>query len=280
MQPFPDRNYARLLFYIVSQQRKLRVRGRRRPSTNINNMLLWSLLFKPLDHPNKSLIAVFVVWKSLLLLIAASSPGPGYDTSTTLAQPYDGTAEEIQLVSLLRFLSTKLTRWDAIYFTRIASRGYLYEQEWAFGWGFTGLIRFFASGTIFFIRNHVLYAKPLRFQKERLSRLWVLREFYCNWACSRGSRPFRACTLQFDPSNIPQQTKHKDRLYYCLSTYFLTCWPLFVSPLRREYICSTKLLGLPTVCEKLWRQWARHRSSRHATSCSWYYSWICYHCPQ
>ena len=124
------------------------------------NMQSWSLLHKPLDHPNRSLVTVFVVWKFLLLLIAASSPGPGYDTSTTLAQPYDGTAEEGVLISLLRFFTTKLTRWDAIYFTKIASRDYLYEQEWAFGWGFTRLIRIFASGTIFSIRNHVFPAKP------------------------------------------------------------------------------------------------------------------------
>jgi phosphatidylinositol glycan class V len=58
-------------------------------------------------------------------------------------------ANENHVVSLLRFLSTKLTRWDAIYFTKIASRDYLYEQDWAFGWGFTRLIKFFASGTIF-----------------------------------------------------------------------------------------------------------------------------------
>src|SRR5580700_7494161 len=109
-------------------------------------MLLWSLFFQPLDNPQKALIAIFVVWKSLLLLIAACSPGPGYDTSTTLAQPYDGVADVNYVFVLLRFFSTKLTRWDAIYFTRIASRDYLYEQEWAFGWGFTRLIKFFASG--------------------------------------------------------------------------------------------------------------------------------------
>jgi phosphatidylinositol glycan class V len=112
-------------------------------------MQSWPLFVKPLDNPQKTLIVIFVVWKSLLLLIASCSPGPGYDTSTTLAQPYDGAAHQNYAVSLLRLFSTKLTRWDAIYFTKIASRDYLYEQDWAFGWGFTRLIKFFASGTIF-----------------------------------------------------------------------------------------------------------------------------------
>jgi GPI mannosyltransferase 2 len=101
---------------------------------------------KPLHHPRKALLAVFIAWKSLILLIAACSPGVGYDTSTTLAQPYDLTAAHSHAFKLLRNLAIKLTRWDAIYFTKIATRGYLYEQEWAFGWGFTRLIHFFAEG--------------------------------------------------------------------------------------------------------------------------------------
>lgn len=102
------------------------------------------LLLRPLDSPCQTLLAIFIAWKSLLLLIAACSPGPGYDTSTTLAQIYDNTGSEIHAVSLLRFISSKLTRWDAIYFVKIASRGYLFEQEWAFGW--PRLINLFSSG--------------------------------------------------------------------------------------------------------------------------------------
>ncbi|KAH2388181.1 hypothetical protein KXW97_007157 [Aspergillus fumigatus] len=37
-----------------------------------------------LNRPYQSLLAVFVFWKALLLLLAVFSPGPGYDTSTTL----------------------------------------------------------------------------------------------------------------------------------------------------------------------------------------------------
>lgn len=105
-----------------------------------------SLVLRPLDHPKKSLVAVSLLWKALILLIALFSPGPGYDTSTTLIQSPPPSNDATNLQWLLHRAATKLTRWDAIYFTTIARRGYVYEQEWAFGWGFTRLIRFFAGG--------------------------------------------------------------------------------------------------------------------------------------
>jgi phosphatidylinositol glycan class V len=110
-------------------------------------MLSWLFVLKPLDYPIKSLITLFVAWKSVLLLIAACSPGAGYDTSTTLALPYEITSdtEFPHLLYFLKLFTEKLTRWDAIYFTTTAGRGYLYEQEWAFGW-FSWLINFFSDG--------------------------------------------------------------------------------------------------------------------------------------
>ena len=79
-------------------------------------------------RPIATLIAIFCSWKFLLLLIALTAPGRGYDTSTTLLGSTDHAIIE------------KLVRWDAIYFKRIAHRGYVFEQEWAFGWGFTRLM--------------------------------------------------------------------------------------------------------------------------------------------
>jgi phosphatidylinositol glycan class V len=99
-----------------------------------------------LDSPVKSLVGLFVAWKSLLLLVACCSPGPGYDTSTGLYQPHADGVEDSGIIALLSFVSDKLTRWDAIYFSKIANRGYLFEQEWAFGWGFTRLISLFSEG--------------------------------------------------------------------------------------------------------------------------------------
>jgi phosphatidylinositol glycan class V len=92
-------------------------------------------------RPIRSLILTFAAWKTLLLLIALCSPGPGYDTSTTLALEGD-----TSLPGPLTHVIDKLTRWDAIYYVKAATRGYRYEQEWAFGWGFTRLIALCTAG--------------------------------------------------------------------------------------------------------------------------------------
>lgn len=99
---------------------------------------------RPQDHPIRSLVTLFVGWKVLLLLVAACSPGLGYDTSASLF--YGGPDQDNQLPLVLRYIVGKLTRWDAIYFVKASHRGYLFEQEWAFGWGFTRLIALCAGG--------------------------------------------------------------------------------------------------------------------------------------
>ncbi|CRG84749.1 phosphatidylinositol glycan, class V [Talaromyces islandicus] len=90
-------------------------------------------------HPIRSLAVLFVVWKALLFLVVAYCPGPGYDTSTTLLTETDESAR------ILKFV-----RWDAIYFVRTAERGYLFEQEWAFSYGYLlrGLISIFNGGNV------------------------------------------------------------------------------------------------------------------------------------
>jgi hypothetical protein len=84
------------------------------------------------SNPIIKLFGLFILWKSFLLLVTILSPGLGYDTSTTLL----GSAEQ---------LATKLVRWDAIYYTKVAQRDYLFEQEWAFGWGYTRAIKLLAK---------------------------------------------------------------------------------------------------------------------------------------
>lgn len=99
------------------------------------------------QKPIQSLLCAFVAWKALLLLVAICSPGPGYDTSTSLlfsSFQTHNVHEPLPLV--LKYMSNKLTRWDAIYYVKVASRGYLWEQEWAFGWGFTRLIALCTAG--------------------------------------------------------------------------------------------------------------------------------------
>ncbi|PVH89899.1 glycosyltransferase family 76 protein [Cadophora sp. DSE1049] len=98
-------------------------------------MQFWT---RPQGNPIRSLVTLFVGWKTLLLLLSICSPGLGYDTSTSLfyTEPDHGD----QLPFVLRYIVGKLTRWDGIYFVKTSRRGYLFEQEWAFGWGFTRVI--------------------------------------------------------------------------------------------------------------------------------------------
>ena len=97
-------------------------------------MQLWT---RPLDRPIQNLVILSLAWKLFMLLVAASSPGLGYDTSTSLLSP--SANPDRQLPNLLQHILGKLVRWDAIYYVKTAGRGYVFEQEWAFGWGFTRL---------------------------------------------------------------------------------------------------------------------------------------------
>ncbi|KKZ66117.1 hypothetical protein EMCG_01153 [[Emmonsia] crescens] len=108
----------------------------------------WQWIYSTLlSHPLSGLSVLFVLWKLLLLLAIVASPGPGYDTSTTLLP---STASQNAINPLLGVRAVvgsgwwasllKFVRWDAIYFVSIAQRGYLFEQEWAFGYGYTKLL--------------------------------------------------------------------------------------------------------------------------------------------
>ena len=85
-------------------------------------------------NPILSLTTTFAAWKSLLLAIAlGASVGPDYDTSTSLF---------FDIVNIKpTSLATRLTRWDALYFMHDATKGKIYEQEWAFGIGMPAAVR-------------------------------------------------------------------------------------------------------------------------------------------
>lgn len=108
-----------------------------------------------LQHsPIASLLTLFTAWKVLLLTLAILSPGPGYDTSTQLL--FRGFGVDSTLPSTTTTsgrLAQKLTRWDGIYFASSAERGYQFEQEWAFGWGFTRAISYLAKRESSFFFN-------------------------------------------------------------------------------------------------------------------------------
>jgi hypothetical protein len=81
-------------------------------------------------RPVRTVFTAFLAWKTLLLLIAAGSlVGGAYDTSASLA--LDGSGNSSRTPTII----ARLTSWDAVYFTKVAHRGYLFEQEWAFGSG-------------------------------------------------------------------------------------------------------------------------------------------------
>jgi phosphatidylinositol glycan class V len=96
----------------------------------------------------RTLTCLFVLWKLLLLCIAYASPGPGYDTSTTLlfARAQPALSENTLLEDFAKRLVSKLVRWDALYFVSVAQRGYVYEQEWAWGWGYTNFLGLVSKG--------------------------------------------------------------------------------------------------------------------------------------
>lgn len=100
-----------------------------------------SYWLSPLDRPRLTLAIYWACWKTLLLLVALSSPGNGYDTSTAvLFAQYDERSAQSKHLDLMRHALHKLVRWDAIYFTQMAHRGTRFEQEWAFGWGLVRLL--------------------------------------------------------------------------------------------------------------------------------------------
>jgi hypothetical protein len=125
-------------------------------TTNINNESLsrmgswFDAVRQPHHAPLSSLIVLFVGWKLLLLTIAFSSPGFGYDTSTRILLQSRGLPlSDTHATSVSERFALKLVRWDAIYYTTTAARGYTFEQEWAFGWGLTRLLAFLAESKFF-----------------------------------------------------------------------------------------------------------------------------------
>ena len=100
-------------------------------------------------NPKRYLGLYWVAWKSIFFVLALASPGIGYDTSTDVLLAAKSTHQSPHReFDQFRHGLQKFVRWDAIYFTKIAQRGPLFEQEWAFGWGFTRMLHLGARGRI------------------------------------------------------------------------------------------------------------------------------------
>ena len=94
-------------------------------------------IFADLSTPQASLFRAFAAWKSLLLAIAVGSGvGQPYDTSTTLHNTRDLPPNSEAPWDI----GSKLTRWDALYFVQTACKGYVHEQDRAFGPGSSWLM--------------------------------------------------------------------------------------------------------------------------------------------
>ncbi|KAM5504446.1 ER membrane glycoprotein subunit of the GPI transamidase complex-like protein [Microsporum canis] len=87
----------------------------------------------------------------ILLLVVLASPGLGYDTSTALLLSPEGEHVRHSAGSVAWMISRvgyRLARWDSIYFLKLAQRGYVFEQEWAFGYGYTRFLSFLLPGSL------------------------------------------------------------------------------------------------------------------------------------
>jgi len=77
----------------------------------------------PIQRPILLLTFVFIAWKTTLFVVILSSPGPGYDTSTSLLDISSSVpTNQPRLrptLSILHPPILKFVRWDAIYFTHI-----------------------------------------------------------------------------------------------------------------------------------------------------------------
>ncbi|KAL2147451.1 hypothetical protein VTI28DRAFT_9351 [Corynascus sepedonium] len=104
-------------------------------------------------NPYRTLIASFVAWKLFLFTVVLGSilAGNAYDTSADLLLQGGGSRDDrhvegLPLTGLGTQVITRLSSWDAIYFTSTARRGYRFEQEWAFGAGLPFAVRSLLRG--------------------------------------------------------------------------------------------------------------------------------------
>ena len=105
---------------------------------------------------SRHLVAItfsFIVWKAILGLVACNSPGIGYDTSSSLFEHFEDLPDLIETPLTLQNSITKFIRWDAVYFTQIAARNYVFEQEWAFSFAFSRIMSIISRGKFTFPRS-------------------------------------------------------------------------------------------------------------------------------
>lgn len=119
------------------------------PSTRIGRPAMKKLKDDGASKPYLTwLLAFFVAWKLLLLGVACTSPGSGYDTSTRILFDQHNVHARSWISRGVEHLTLRLTRWDGLYFSTSSARGHLYEQEWAFSWFMSRLTAVLANGAL------------------------------------------------------------------------------------------------------------------------------------
>ncbi|KAF8477189.1 GPI mannosyltransferase 2 [Kalaharituber pfeilii] len=183
-----------------------------------------SMLLNPENHPYRSLISIFILVRIIYFTIALLTPSPAYDSSTNLILPQRDENGSV-LWTLLAKLSERLTRWDAIYFVKIAERGYVNEQEWAFGWGFTRLMGVVGRGIIKISPAHIPSPYPFIFSGLLIANgshlgsalvLYKLTEFVFPFA--RAPFPFVASLLHIiSPAGLFLAAPYSESLFSLLT---------------------------------------------------------------
>ncbi|KAH6842960.1 GPI mannosyltransferase 2 [Chaetomium sp. MPI-CAGE-AT-0009] len=100
-------------------------------------------------HPYRTLLTSFAAWKLFLFVIVLGSSlvGDAYDTSAGLLLQGRANGDATgRPAGLGATLIARLSSWDAIYYVSAARRGYLFEQEWAFGAGLPFVVRMLLRG--------------------------------------------------------------------------------------------------------------------------------------
>lgn len=183
-------------------------------------------------RPISSLIIIFAAFKTFLLSVAlAATVGPDYDTSTSLffTLLYPNATPSA--------LAQRLTRWDALYFIHASTSGKMYEQEWAFGWGFSGLVSMLSPNGGGALQPLVAIALA------NLSHLGSVLALYklTNLVSKDGRLAFVASVLHvISPAGLFLSAPYAESTFSCLS--FTGNWMFALSHTHRSAVLKRAVL--------------------------------------
>ena len=212
-------------------------------------MKSWPSASQAREWPLTTLLCLFILWKTLILLVVFTSPGPGYDTSTSLlAQLSRSTinaTSEVRIANSSPVLD-KLVRWDAIYFTEVIRRGHVFEQEWAFGVGFSRFVSVVSTGH----SNASVHGKALIIHSDPA----ICGELSPSFGTPRSDfgltcRTLSICAVSLCIMQESQSTRKFDEcssIQLCCSPHHQSRWSLpFCTVFRRSVFFSKLSWSIP-----------------------------------